>query len=158
MPLKVRELNGPGRRHRLQMPELKAASLLRRKRGRAVIAELLKQIEGRYIATIADKRLSLAGKFFEYIYEPVPQRNNTLFYQNKLHLFVANYIYIQMVASGKGAEELAVQFERFMRSLDPADAPFLFSSADPKHFNMLLEPILRSPAATISSSPRKPVI
>lgn len=130
-------------RHRLQMGELKAAKLLKRPRGRALIAEVLERIEGRYIATLYDKRLSLAGKFFEYIYEPVLQRNNMLFYHHNLHRFVATYLYMQMVASGEGAEELAVQFERFMRSLDPADAPALFGSGDERHFNMLLGPILR---------------
>ena len=117
-------------RYHLQMGELKAAKLLRRPRGRAMVAEILGRIEGRYIATLYDKRLSLAAKFFEYIYEPVLQRNNMLFYHHNLHRFVATYLYMQMVASGEGAEELAVQFERFMRSLDPVDAPALFGSAD----------------------------
>ena len=130
-------------RHHLQMAELKAAKLLKRPRGREIIAEVLEQIEGRYIATVYDKRLSLAAKFFEYIYEPVLQRNNMLFYRHNLHRFVATYLYMQMVASGEGAEELAVQFEKFMRSLDPADAPALFGSGDDQHFNMLLGPILR---------------
>lgn len=130
-------------RHHLQMGELKAAKLLRRPRGRAMVAEILGRIEGRYIATLYDKRLSLAAKFFEYIYEPVLQRNNMLFYHHNLHRFVATYLYMQMVASGEGAEELAVQFERFMRSLDPVDAPALFGSPDEQHFNMLLGPILR---------------
>jgi len=130
-------------RHHLQMAELKAAKLLKRPRGREIIAEVLEQIEGRYIATVYDKRLSLAAKFFEYVYEPVLQRNNMLFYRHNLHRFVATYLYMQMVASGEGAEELAVQFEKFMRSLDPADAPALFGSGDDQHFNMLLGPILR---------------
>lgn len=130
-------------RHRLQMGELKAAKLLKRPRGRAIVAEVLGQIEGRYIATLYDKRLSLAAKFFEYIYEPVLQRNNMLFYHHNLHWFVATYLYMQMVASGEGAEALAMQFERFMRSLDPADAPALFGTGDEQHFNMLLGPILR---------------
>jgi hypothetical protein len=130
-------------RHHLQMGELKAAKLLKRPRGRAIVAEVLERIEGRYIATLYDKRLSLAAKFFEYIYEPVLQRNNMLFYHHNLHRFVATFLYMQMLASGEGAEELAVQFERFMRSLDPADAPALFGASDEEHFDMLLGPILR---------------
>lgn len=100
------------------MGELKAAKLLKRPRGRAIITEARGRIEGRYIAALYDERLSLAGKFFEYIYEPVLQRNNMLFYHHNLHRFVATYLYMQMVASGEGAEELVVQFERFMQSLD----------------------------------------
>lgn len=125
------------------MSELKAAKLLKRPRGRAIISEILERIDGRYITTLYNKRLSLAAKFFEYIYEPVLQRNNMLFYHHNLNRFVANYLYMQMIASGEGAEELAVQFERFMRSLDPADAPSLFGDADPQHFSLLLGPILR---------------
>jgi hypothetical protein len=56
---------------------------------------------------------------------------------------MATFLYMQMLASGEGAEELAAQFERFMRSLDPADAPALFGASDEQHFDMLLGPILR---------------
>jgi hypothetical protein len=131
------------KRHGIQMAEFKASRLLRRTRGRAVIAEILARLEGRYIVTVYDKKLSLAGKFFEYIYEPVLQHNNILFYRHNLHRFVANYIYMQMLASGEAAEQLALQFERFMRSLDPVDAPFLFGQPDENHSGMLLDPILR---------------
>ncbi len=118
------------RMHRLQMPELKASKLLKTEAGRALILEVLQAIEGRYISTLYDKRLSLAANFFEYIYEPVLQKNNILFYRHNLHKFVATFLYMQMISSGEGAEDIAVEFERFMRSLDPADAPALFSRAD----------------------------
>lgn len=49
------------------MEELKAAKLLKRPRGRAIIAEALERIEGRYIVTLYDKRLSLGAKFFKCI-------------------------------------------------------------------------------------------
>jgi hypothetical protein len=49
-------------RHRLQMGELKAAKLLKRPRGRAIIAEVLERIQGRYIATLYDKRLKPGGE------------------------------------------------------------------------------------------------
>lgn len=130
-------------RHRLQMGELKARKLLKRERGREVVAEILEAIGGRYVATLYDKRLCLAAKFFEYIYEPVLQRNNSLFYHHNLHRFVATHLYMLMVASGEGAEDLAIEFERFMRSLDPADAPSLFRHVDGAQFDNLLDPILR---------------
>ncbi len=62
--------------HRIQMPELKAAKLLKTRRGRGIISDVLEAMDGRYVATVYDKKLSLAGKLFEYIYEPVLQANN----------------------------------------------------------------------------------
>jgi len=128
-------------KHRIQGPEIKASKLLKRENGPQLIQEILENIEGRYLVTVADKRFSLAGKFFEYIYEPVLQKNNALFYDNKLHLFVANFLNLMMTASGENAEDLAEQFERFMRTLDPKEAPDLFSS--PGEEQLLLGPILR---------------
>lgn len=66
-----------------------------------------------------------------------------LFYHHNLHRFVATYLNMQMVTSHEGAEELALQFERFMRSLDPADAPALFDASDEAHFDIQLGPTLR---------------
>jgi hypothetical protein len=130
-------------RHQLQMSELKASKLMRRRRGRAIIAEILAAIDGRYIATLYDKRLSLAAKFFEYIYEPVLKDNNILFYRHNLHRYVATFIYTMLVASGTGAEAIVLEFETFMRSLDPADAPSLFCGNSATAFDAMLDPILR---------------
>ena len=69
-------------KYRVQMPELKASKLLKSPRGRALIVNVLDRIDGRYMATLCDKRLSLMGKLFEYVYEPVLQSNNLLFYKN----------------------------------------------------------------------------
>jgi hypothetical protein len=128
-------------RHRIQMPELKAAKLLKTSRGRDLIVEALDHLEGRYLATLYEKRLSLACKLFEYIYEPVLQQNNILFYRNNLHRFVAMYIYIQLVDSPM--ETLVQEFEAFMRSLDPTDAPTLFGAPDDAFRDSLIAQILR---------------
>lgn len=128
-------------RHRIQMPELKAAKLLKTSRGRDLIVEALDRLEGRYLATLYEKRLSLACKLFEYIYEPVLQQNNILFYRNNLHRFVAMYIYIQLVDFPM--ETLVHEFEVFMRSLDPMDAPTLFGAPDEAFRDPLIAQILR---------------
>jgi hypothetical protein len=114
-------------KYRVQMPELKAAKLLRSGRGRALISDVLDAMQGRYMATLYDKRLSLACKLFEYLYEPVLQANNALFYRNNLHRFVA--IFFFMLMQDKSIQVLAQEFEAFMRSLDPTDAPTLFGAA-----------------------------
>ncbi|MBK3403452.1 DUF3800 domain-containing protein [Methylorubrum populi] len=127
----------------VQMPELKAWKLMRSPRGRDLLTFVLDALEGHYIATIYDKKFSLACKLFEYLYEPVLQRNNRLFYDKNLHLFVANYLYMQMQAAGASAEQVAAEFERFMRTLDPVDAPTLFGGALRENPDPLLGQIIR---------------
>ncbi len=113
-------------KHSPQIPELKAAKLLKSARGRKLILDVLDALSGRYIVTLYDKRYSLAAKLFEYLYEPVLQSNNALFYRHKVHQFVAMFFF--MLMRDKSIEGLAGEFEAFMRSLDPADAPTLFGS------------------------------
>jgi hypothetical protein len=115
------------RLHPVQMPELKSSKLLQSGRGQDLIRYVLDAMKGRYIATIYDKRLSLAGKLFEYLYEPVLQSNNMLFYRHNLHRFVAMYFFILM--TDESIEKLAQEFEAFMRSLDPLHAPTIFGTA-----------------------------
>ncbi len=125
-------------KHPVQMPELKSAKLLKSPRGRALIADILREIDGRYIVTLYDKRYSLAVKVFEYLFEPVLQANNALFYRHNFHRFVAMFFF--MLMRDKSIERLAQEFEAFMRSLNPADAPSLFGSTGA---NPMIEQILR---------------
>ena len=85
----IRRMRG---KYPVQMPELKATKLLRSGRGRALISDVLDAMHGRYIVTLYDKRLSLACKLFEYLYEPVLQANNALFYRHNLHRFVGDVL------------------------------------------------------------------
>jgi hypothetical protein len=114
--------------HPVQMPELKAQKLLRSARGRRLLEFVTEQVEGRYIATLYNKRLALCCKLFEYIYEPVLQENNRLFYENGLHKYVAMFLYMHLIATPATMGVLAAEFERFLRTLDPADAPTLLGS------------------------------
>ncbi|MGH1466571.1 MAG: DUF3800 domain-containing protein [Cognatishimia sp.] len=129
------------RKFKVQMPELKASKLLKSANGRELLAYVLEQMEGRYIATIYEKRLSLACKLFEYIYEPVLQRNNALFYKNNTHRFVAMYIYMQMLQTP--VQTLVQEFEAFMRSLDPEDAPGLLHYSPGTEPDPLIGQVLR---------------
>jgi hypothetical protein len=128
-------------RYRVQMPELKANKLIQSARGRALISDVLDRIEGRYMASLFDKRLSLMSKLFEYIYEPVLQHNNLLFYKNDLHRFVANYLYV--LTLDQPVRQLAREFEAFMRSLDPSDAPLIFGCSAGDEPNPLIGQIIR---------------
>lgn len=117
--------------HPVQMPELKAQKLLSSERGRNLVAQVLAEIDGLYSFVVQNKRVVLCGKLFEYVFEPVFQFSPELLYEKNLHRFVAMYCFISSV-DGVG-EETLVQFERYMRSLDPGDAPLLFDPEASAH-------------------------
>jgi hypothetical protein len=117
--------------HAVQMPELKASRLLATERGRNLIAALLTAIEGRYAVSVADKLLALCCWLFEYIYEPVYQDNPQLLYEKDLHRFVATYTWMWMTDPSSDARPAIKQFQKYMRSRDPVDAPFFFDRPRP---------------------------
>lgn len=117
--------------HPVQMPELKASALMGSARGRRLVAALLEAMDERYVVSVTDKLLALCGWFFEYIYEPVYQDNPFLLYEKNLHRFVAMYTYIWMTDPESQAQTTIAQFQRYMRSRNPADAPFLFDRPRP---------------------------
>jgi hypothetical protein len=117
--------------HPVQMPELKASKLLTTERGKGLIAALFTAIDDRYIVSVNDKLLALCGWFFEYIYEPVYQDNPRLLYEKNFHRFVARYTYLWMTDPSSEAKRTIEQFQKYMRSRDPADAPFLFDNPRP---------------------------
>lgn len=113
---------------RLQAAEIKGAQLMRTPRGRSIALNLLRAMRGNYLVTAYDKKLSLACKFFEYIFEPVLAANNRLFYENDFHRFIATLVYVNFICSEAAISEIVTQFERFMRSLNPTDAPIIFAT------------------------------
>lgn len=115
----------------VQMPELKASKLLASERGRKLITALLTAMDGRYVVSVNDKLLALCGWFFEYIYEPVYQDNPRLLYEKNFHRFVAMYTWLWMTDPSSDARHAIEQFQKYMRSRDPADAPFLFNTPRP---------------------------
>lgn len=115
----------------VQMSELKASKLLATDRGKALVGALLTAIDGRYVVSVNDKLLALCGWFFEYIYEPVYQDNPRLLYEKNFHRFVAMYTYLWMTDPSSDAKLAIEQFQKYMRSRDPSDAPFLFNNPRP---------------------------
>ena len=112
----------------VQMPELKASKLLKSENGRKLIEAILVAVEGRYAFNVHDKLLALCGWFFEYIYEPVYQDNPRLLYEKNLHRFVAMYAWLWMSDETSEAGRAVREFQAYMRSRDPNDAPFLFGT------------------------------
>ncbi|WP_315744331.1 MULTISPECIES: DUF3800 domain-containing protein [unclassified Bradyrhizobium] len=119
------------RDHPVQMPELKASKLLASERGRRLVGAIFQAVDGRYVVNVHDKLLALCGWLFEYIYEPVYQDDPSLLYQKKFHQFVAMFSYLWMLEAGGEARPTIEQFQKYMRSRDPADAPFLFDRPRP---------------------------
>jgi hypothetical protein len=113
------------------MPELKASKLLGTERGRNMIAALLTSCEGRFAVNVHDKLLALCCNFFEYIYEPVFKHDPWLLYEKNLHRFVAMYAFLWMIDHESEAPRAIREFQAYMRSLDPANAPFLFDNPRP---------------------------
>lgn len=92
----------------------------------------------------ADKRLNLGGKAFEYLFEPVLQARNGLFYHYDLHRFVMNAMHRILFAAGQPVPALAHELQTFMKSFDPADAPTLFAAtADANERSEILDCVLR---------------
>lgn len=115
-------------KYRIQAPELKSKILRKRANWPAIAAEVAQAAEGRAIVIAFDKRLNLAGKAFEYLFEPVLEDNNILFYRHNLHRFLMNALHCVMVGSGESVDALALELQEFMRTFDPATAPALFAA------------------------------
>lgn len=114
------------RDHLIPDPELKATALSRTESGRSALLDILRAAEGRYSFVTIDKLLGLSAKLFEYIYEPVFQDDPQLLYEKNLHRFVAMYGYVFFTSGDELGTAALRQFQMFMRSGDPDDAPILF--------------------------------
>ena len=70
--------------HRVQAPELKSKVLRKRSNWPQIAGEVARAAEKRALVISFDKKLNLAGKAFEYLFEPVLEDNNILFYRHNL--------------------------------------------------------------------------
>ncbi|PDS35102.1 hypothetical protein CO665_27520 [Rhizobium anhuiense] len=115
----------------IQAAELKAAGKtgLRKRDDWQEIAELVLDVtRNRFLTIVMDKRLALAGKTFEYIFEPVLADQSVLFYSNGLHRLVASAVHRTIKDFDGPAEGIAVELKQFMKSFDPTDAPNIFAA------------------------------
>lgn len=117
-------------RFRIKAKELKGKNLLRYERGREAILWLLNECKDIACIVVANKKFALAGKFFEYIFEPVLRANNSLFYAVGFHRFIANLLYILFESKDGYAEDILGEFETLMRTQDPDVLERLLTPAD----------------------------
>lgn len=114
------------RKYRVQAPELKSQLLKQRSNWPDIAIEVLGLVSGRAAVIAMDKRLSLAAKTFEYLFEPVIADWSTLFYGRDLHRYVMNALHQALFSSAASIPEIAKELQLFMRHFDPAMAPSLF--------------------------------
>lgn len=113
----------------VQGTEIKGKGLVKRYQGKLAIDDILNHFQGRIKISISDKKYALAGKFFEYIFEPSLSEISSLFYGINFHLFIANILYVEFIARGMGAEDIFKEFESLMRDMDETKLNSLFSSS-----------------------------
>ena len=116
-------------RFRLHGNELKGSSLVKRKQGREAVSWLLERSVEHSLLVVSDKRYALAGRFYEYIYEPLLANLSTLLYAIEFHKFVATVLFCHFAAGDPDAEHLLKDFERLMRTLDPQQVDPVVSHA-----------------------------
>jgi len=117
------------RRYSVQNGELKGKNLIKYNRGRKAIDEIFIRFGDRLKVSVSNKKFALACKFHEYIFEPCYSDINSLFYGLGFHHFIANYLYMEFVARGAGAEEIFHEFEALMRLKREGELESVFSTS-----------------------------
>ena len=106
-------------RFRIQGPELKGNSLTKHRQGREAILWLWDRVGPQTKIAVAEKVFALAGKFFEYMFEPVLASNNSLFYSIEFHKFILNFLYLSHRSGNPDGIQVLEDFEDLMRCHNP---------------------------------------
>lgn len=104
---------------RIGSDELKGAKLVKSNRGRKAVAWVLENCNKHTLVFVANKEYALAGKFFEYVYEPVLAAGNSILYAINFHKFVAMIVYIHFRSRSVTGQGLLTGFETLMRTRHP---------------------------------------
>lgn len=102
----------------LQMPEWKGSKMLSTRRGREAALAVFDAVCTQSITVVADKRFALAGKLFEYIFEPVLYSVSEPLYQRGFHKFIANLLYLHLRANQAPVDNLLSAFQDGVRKND----------------------------------------
>ncbi len=119
--------------------------------GRSIAPELLRRLidmlGNRISVALNDKLFSLAGKFFEYVYDPSIKTNNRFFYERGTHFYVSTALWAYLSADDAAAGQIAQRFEALMRRRAGDTLVYLNDHADLARLEAL-EPIIRFANAT----------
>ncbi len=117
-------------RFHIQGKELKGRNLVRYERGRGAVSWLINECKDITSIVVANKKFALAGKFYEYVFEPVLSANNSLFYAVGFHKFIANLLYVLLEAKDNYAGDIMSDFEAVMRTQDLVSLERLLTPVD----------------------------
>jgi hypothetical protein len=129
------------KKYRIQNGEIKGGNLLKGVKGKRAVDEIIQHFKGRFKVSVSDKKYALAGKFFEYIFEPAIQSVNSIFYNINFHRFISNMLHMEFTARGAMAEEIFEDFEKLMRTGDFDGLKALFSASKNEGISPVLEQI-----------------
>ncbi len=107
--------------------EIKFGKLIQSDEGRAALDWLLTEQGRRVKIWYANKKFATAGKFFEYVFEPVLKDNSVLFYRHNFHRFIANVLYAGMTVLERQADELLADLQKMIHTRDAAGLRRLLS-------------------------------
>ena len=99
----------------IQNGEIKSGNLVKSQKGLRALDEVLEILDGRYKICICDKKYVIAGKFFEYIFEPALAQKNSIFYRINFHRFITDYLHLKLVTQDKSAEVIFEEFYKIMK-------------------------------------------
>lgn len=128
-------------KYRIQNGEIKGGKLLKGVKGKRAVDEIIQHFKGRFKVSVSDKKYALAGKFFEYIFEPAIQSVNSIFYNINFHRFISNMLHVELSVRGAMAEEIFEDFEKLMRTGDFEGLKALFSASKNEGISPVLEQI-----------------
>lgn len=129
------------KKFQIQNGEIKGGKLLKGVRGKRAVDEIIQNFKGRFKVSISDKTYALAGKFFEYIFEPAISSVNSTFYNINFHRFISNILHVELSARGAMAEEIFEDFEKLMRTGDFEGLKALFATSKDEEVSPVLEQI-----------------
>lgn len=110
----------------LQGSELKGAALIRSNRGREALSWILGEVSPHARGVVADKRYALAGKFFDYMIEPIIAGRNGLFYAIDFHKFIATHLFMFSLTDRRH-DALLRAFSDMARSMEIAELDKVYS-------------------------------
>ena len=128
-------------KYHVQNGEIKGSKLLKGVRGKRAVDEIIQNFKGRFKVSVSDKKYALAGKFFEYIFEPAISSVNSIFYNINFHRFISNILHVELSVRGAMAEEIFEDFEKLMRTGNFEGLKALFSASKDEGISPVLEQI-----------------
>lgn len=130
------------KKYKIQNGEIKGGKLVKKNKGRRAVDEILTALNGKMKVSVSDKKYALAGKFFEYIFEPPLARMNSIFYQLDFHKFVSTMLYVELISNERTAEDLFEEFEQLMRTGNFDSLKLLFGANASNRLKQTMEYIL----------------